>query len=309
MKTDFINLTDFSSQQIQKLIDLTIEEKPLYRAGKGPAPLERKTLAIIFEKPSLRTRVSFEVAMTQLGGTTTYLDQMSIGIGVRESICDIARVLSRMCDGIMARTFSHEMVEQLAAHSRVPVINGLTDYSHPCQAMADLVTVQEVFGSLQGRTLVFVGDGNNVARSLAIGCSKLGMNFVLSAPEGYTLEEEDFFPKLKAENTLFDCQLITDPKEAVRNADVIYTDTWVSMGQEDEKSERLKIFRAYQVNMDLLAAAPQHAIVLHCLPAYKGFEITEAAFEKHADVIMEQAENRLHFQRTLLSVLMGKGKI
>ncbi|HNX27502.1 MAG TPA: ornithine carbamoyltransferase [Phycisphaerae bacterium] len=307
MKTDFINLTDFSSTQLQKLIDRTIEEKPLYRAGCGPAPLERKTLAIIFEKPSLRTRVSFEVAMTQLGGTTTYLDQMSIGIGVRESVRDIARVLSRMCDGIMARTFSHKLVEELAKFSSVPVINGLTDYSHPCQAMADLVTVQETFGSLKGRTLVFVGDGNNVARSLAIGCSKLGMNFVLSAPEGYTLEE-DFFPQLKKENSLFDCQLIANPLEAVRNADVIYTDTWVSMGQEDEKAERLKIFRDYQVNMKLLAAAPEHVIVLHCLPAYKGFEITEDAFEKHAEVIMEQAENRLHFQRTLLAALMGKDK-
>jgi ornithine carbamoyltransferase len=308
MKTDFINMTDFSSQQLQRLIDKTIAEKPLYRAGKGPAPLERKTLAIIFEKPSLRTRVSFEVAMTQLGGTTTYLDQMSIGIGVRESVSDIARVLSRMCDGIMARTFSHELVEELAKYSCVPVINGLTDYSHPCQAMADLVAVQEHFGNLQGRTLVFVGDGNNVARSLAIGCSKLGMNFVLSAPEGYTLEE-DFFPTLKAENTLFDCQLISDPKEAVRNADVIYTDTWVSMGQEDEKEERRKIFHDYQVNMDMLHAAPKHVIVLHCLPAYKGFEITEDAFELHSEVIMEQAENRLHFQRTLLAVLLGEGKI
>ncbi len=308
MIKDFINLSDFNGQQLNKLIDRTIADKPAYLAGTGPTPLERKTLALIFEKPSLRTRVSFEVAMTQLGGTTTYLDQTSIGLGERESVKDIARVLSRMCDGIMARTFSHELVQNLAEHSSVPVVNGLTDFSHPCQAMADLVTIVEHFGDLAGRTLVFVGDGNNVARSLAIGCAKLGMKFVLSSPIGYELEEI-FFEQLLDEHPGADCMSILNPMEAVEKADVIYTDTWVSMGQEEEKARRIKIFRNHQVNNELLANAPDHAIVLHCLPAYRDLEITDEAFETHAETIFSQAENRLHFQRTLLNVLMAEGGI
>ncbi len=303
MQKDFINLADFTPEQLSGLIDKTIADKPAYQACRGPAPLARKTLALIFEKPSLRTRVSFEVAMTQLGGTSTYLDQMTIGLGSRESVEDISRVLSRMCDGIMARTFSHELVQLLAASSSVPVINGLTDYSHPCQAMADLVTVKEHFGDLAGRTLVFVGDGNNVARSLAAGCAKLGMKFVLSAPLDYELEET-FYSQLRADCPQADLREVRDPKSAVKDADVIYTDTWVSMGQEEEKARRVEIFRDYQVNDELLGCAPSGAIVLHCLPAYRGLEITDETFEAHADTIFSEAENRLHFQRTLLDVLL-----
>lgn len=304
----FISLADFTDQQLAALIDRTIAEKPAYLAGQGDRTLEGKTLAMIFEKASLRTRVSFEVGMNQLGGSALYCDNRQIGIGTREAPADIARVLGRMCDGIMARTYSHRLVEDLAAWSPAPVINGLSDYSHPCQAMADLTTVKEHFGDLEGRTLVFVGDGNNVARSLAVGCAKLGMKFVLASPKGYELEET-FFETLLDANPSADCALVRSPAKAVANADVIYADTWVSMGQEEEKERRVAAFSKYQINADLLAAAPERAIVLHCLPAYRGYEITDEIFEAHAETIFAEAENRLHFQRTLLNVLIGEGGI
>lgn len=307
-KKDFIDLVDFDAGQLTSLIERTIEEKAAYLAGSGAASLPRKTLAMIFEKQSLRTRVSFEVAMTQLGGTATYLDQMATGLSERESVKDIARVLGRMCDGICARTFSHELVKELACHSSKPVINALTDLSHPVQAMADLVTLREQLGELAGKTLVFVGDGNNVARSLAVGCAKLGVKFVLSCPHGYELEET-FFEKLLHAHPGADCALISAPGQAVKDADAIYTDTWVSMGQEQEKAKRLEVFRAYQINKQLLSLARPDAIVLHCLPAYRDYEITDEAFEAHAETIFNQAENRLHFQRTLLNVLLGEGGI
>jgi ornithine carbamoyltransferase len=237
-----------------------------------------------------------------------YCDNSQIGIGTREAPADIARVLGRMCDGIMARTYSHKLIEDLAAWSPTPVINGLSDYSHPCQAMADLTTIQEHFGDLAGRTLVFVGDGNNVARSLAVGCAKLGLRFILACPKGYDLED-GFFEKLLAEHPGADCATVRSPGKAVAEADVIYADTWVSMGQEEEKERRVAALSKYQINADLLAAAPDHAIVLHCLPAYRGYEITDQAFEAHAETIFAEAENRLHFQRTLLSVLIGEGGI
>ncbi len=304
MIRNFVNLADFSGPQLQALLDRAIAEKALFAAGEGPAPLQRKVLAMIFEKPSLRTRVSFAAAMTHLGGQSIYLTQADIGLGQRESVADTARVLGTMVDGIVARTFSHEAVEQLARLAPVPVVNALTDWSHPCQAMADLMTVQERLGPLAGRKLVFVGDGNNVARSLAVGCGKLGMHFTLAAPEGYQLDEA-FLGTL--EPNRFD---VTDqPRQAVADADVVYTDTWVSMGQEEEKSRRLADFEGYQVNADLMACAPDHAIVLHCLPAYKGVEITEDTFETHADAIFAEAGNRLHFQRALLHVLLADGGI
>ena len=308
MKKDFITLMDFTGEQWRAMIDKTLADKPAYLQKQGPAPHARRTLAMIFEKPSLRTRVSFETAMTQLGGTATYLDQTAIGLGAREPAKDVARVLSRMCDAIMARTFGHDMVEELARNSSVPVINGLTDYSHPCQAMADLVTVREHLGGLKGKTLVFVGDGNNVARSLAVGCAKLDMKFVLSCPSGYELEES-FFESLLVDHPQADCSLVHEPGLAVRSADVVYTDTWVSMGQEEQRKDRLRTFHAYQVDEKLMSLAPKHAIVLHCLPAYRGCEISEGVFEKHAEVIFDQAENRLHFQRTLLDVLLTHGGI
>jgi ornithine carbamoyltransferase len=304
MSRNFINLADFTPDQLRALLERAIADKALFRENKLPASLDRRTLAMVFEKPSLRTRVSFETAMTHLGGHAIYLTNADIGIASREPVKDIARVLSRMCDGIMARTFSHELVEQLGEWASVPVVNALTDASHPCQAMADLMTVREHFGDLAGRTLAFVGDGNNVARSLAVGCAAFGMRFVLSAPQGYGLAESFL-------NTLPQgaVGLVDDPKQAVANADVVYTDTWVSMGQEDEKQKRVRDFSGFEVNAELLAAAPSHAIVLHCLPAYRGYEISDESFESHAQTILDQSENRLHFQRSLLNVLLGEGGI
>ena len=307
MAANFIDISDFTGPQLQGLLDRAIADKKLFRKGKLPVSLPNKTLAMIFEKPSLRTRVSFETAMTHLGGHALYLTNADIGPGKREDIKDIARVLGRMCDGIMARTFSHKFVQQLGEHALVPVVNGLTDHSHPCQAMADLMTAQEYFGPLAGKTLAFIGDGNNVARSLAQLCAKLDMTFVLACPKGYELA--DLCPPLNQAAGKQVCSVLHDPILAVASADVIYTDTWISMGQETQRDKRLNDFKAFQVNSQLLAAAPKHAIVLHCLPAYKGYEITEETFEAHAKPILDEAENRLHFQRTLLNVLIAEGGI
>ena len=299
MNKDFIGVNDFSNQELSKLLDKALEDKKLFRAGCLEPTLERKTLAMIFEKPSLRTRVSFETAMTQLGGHAIYLTKSDIDIGQRESVQDAARTLDSMCDGIMARTFSHQFVVDLALHSGVPVINALTDYSHPCQAMADMMTVSELFGGLKGRKLTFVGDGNNVARSLAVASAKLGVKFVLACPAGYEFSES-FISSLPGGP----CEITNEPFEAVHDADVIYTDTWISMGQEDEKAERVKVFSPMQLNAKLLESAPKTAKVLHCLPAHRGYEITDEVFELHAESIFQQAGNRLHFQRSLLDVLM-----
>lgn len=320
MIENFIDLGDFSGGQLQSLLDRSIADKALFRAGELPARLTRRTLAMIFEKPSLRTRVSFEAAMAHLGGCAINLAPADIGLGKREPVKDVARVLGRMCDGIMARTFSHDLVVELAEHSPVPVINGLTDYSHPCQAMADLMTVHEHFfpqgpdapqtspTGLGGLKLAFIGDGNNVARSLGVACAKLGMRFALASPEGYDLP--DSFPaRLREIGGADCCEFVRDPIAAVADADVIYTDTWISMGQEDQRDKRVRDFTGFQINADLLAGAPDHAIVLHCLPAYRGYEITDEAFEAHAETIFQQAENRLHFQRTLLTALIADGGI
>ncbi len=310
MIKDFISISDFTGPQLASLLERAVADKGLFRSDKLPASLPRKTLAMIFEKPSLRTRVSFETAMTQLGGSAIYLTQADIGLGSREAVQDVARVLGRICDAILARTFSHELVQQLAAHCPRPVINALTDYSHPCQAMADLMTVQERFGDLSGRTLAFIGDGNNVARSLASACTRLGMHFVLATPAGYELEAS-FVSSLPTGPGAGSFSQVRDPRKALARADVVYTDTWVSMGQEEQKEKRRKAFfnKGFQVNAKLLAAAPKQAMVMHCLPAYRGCEITEEVFEAHAGTILDQAENRLHFQRTLLNVLIGEGGI
>jgi ornithine carbamoyltransferase len=301
----FISIADHSTEELKHLLDVAGRlKKQLKETGRNDPVLAGKTLAMVFEKPSLRTRVSFAVAMTQLGGNGLLLRQEEVGLGSREPVEDVARVLSGMCDGIMARTFEHEKMTGLARWASVPVINGLTDYSHPCQAMADLMTLQEHFGNLEGRSLAFIGDGNNVARSLATACGKLGMRFVLSSPGGYELPEEDV-DRIMAQLPTMDFELVRDPAEAVREADAIYTDTWVSMGQETEKARRLKDFAGYQVDEKLVAAAPSHAVVLHCLPAYRGLEISAEVMEGPRSLIFPEAENRLHFQKGLLAVLMG----
>lgn len=301
----FICISDCTTQELQHLFDVAAKLKSQLRAtGRNDPILAGKTLAMIFEKPSLRTRVSFAVAMSQLGGSGLLLRNEEVGLGSREPIQDIARVLSGMCDGIMARTFEHEKVIGLAHRATVPVINGLTDFNHPCQAMADLMTLREHFGSLKGRTLVFVGDGNNVARSLAVACGKFDMRFILSSPGGYELPSSDM-DRIMAQVPDLDWEVVSDPLEAVHEADCIYTDTWVSMGQEAEKQQRLAAFADFQVNEGLLAAAPKHAVVLHCLPAYRGYEISAAVMEGPQSLVFQEAENRLHFQKGLLAVLMG----
>jgi len=302
----FISIADCSPDELMHLLDVSFALKEqLKLTGRNDPVLQGQSLAMIFEKPSLRTRVSFAVAMTQLGGSGILLRDDEVGLGKREPIQDVARVLSGMCDGIMARVFEHEKITGLARWATVPVINGLTDYSHPCQAMADMMTLIEHFGTLKGRTLVFVGDGNNVARSLSVVCGRFGMKFVLASPAGYELPADDL-DRIMSQVPEMDFMLSHDPKDAVREADCVYTDTWVSMGQEAEKAKRLKDFEAYKIDEALLALAPKHAVVLHCLPAYRGLEISDEAMEGKQSLIFQQAENRLHFQKGLLAVLMGE---
>jgi ornithine carbamoyltransferase len=301
----FISIADHSTEELRNLLETAARLKKQFKQeGGNDALLVGKTLAMVFEKPSLRTRVSFSVAMTHLGGTSLYLRQEEVGLGTREVAQDVARVLSGMCDGIMARTFEHEKVTDIAKFASVPVINGLTDYSHPCQAMADLMTIQEHFGRLEGLTLAFIGDGNNVARSLAVACGKFGMRFVLASPGGYELPGDDV-DRVMAQVPELDFVLMRDPMEAVRAAEVICTDTWVSMGQEAEKQQRMQDFHGFQVDETLLSAAPKEAVVLHCLPAYRGLEISEEVLEGERSLVFQEAENRLHFQKGLLAVLMG----
>ncbi len=301
----FIAIADHSTDELRHVLDVAKRlKKQLKEAGKNDPILERKTLAMVFEKPSLRTRVSFATGMTQLGGNGLLLREDEVGLDKREPVQDVARVLSGMCDGIMARTFEHSKVERLAQFSSVPVINGLTDFNHPCQAMADLMTVEEHFGKLSGLTMTFVGDGNNVARSLAAGCGKFGLRFILASPAGYELPQQDV-ARLRSRVPGLNISIERDPVAAVREADVIVTDTWVSMGQESDKQKRVNDFKGFAVDAKLLAAAPKQAVVLHCLPAYRGLEISEDVFEGPRSLVFPEAENRLHAQKGLLAVLLG----
>jgi ornithine carbamoyltransferase len=302
----FTSIAEHSTEELRHTLDVAFRLKDqLKKTGRNDPVLAGKTLALVFEKPSLRTRVSFAVGMTQLGGSGLLLRQEEVGMDTREPLKDVARVLSGMCDGIMARTFEHEKVINLAKWATVPVINGLTDYSHPCQAMADLMTLMEHFGhDLKGRTVVFVGDGNNVARSLSVACGKFGIRFVLASPRSYSLPQEDV-DRIMTQIPEMDFVYAEDAADAVRDADCVYTDTWVSMGQEAEKARRTKDFARYKVDEALMANAPKHAVVLHCLPAYRGLEISEGVMEGRQSLIFPQAENRLHYQKGLLAVLMG----
>ena len=301
---NFLSIKDCSVDQLKQLLVESSELKKLYKAGSRDLCLAGKTLAMLFEKPSLRTRISFEVAMIDLGGNAIYVKPEDIGgIGKREPVKDMARVLSRYVNGIMARTFEHSTTPELADFSTVPVINALTDLAHPCQAMADVLTISEHCGQLQGLRIAFIGDGNNVARSLAFACAKLGMKILIATPAGYQLDLES----IQAANKI-SADSITQtniPAEAVKDADIIYTDTWVSMGQENEKQKRIADFAGFQLNPDLLKSARPGAKIMHCLPAYRGFEITEDVVESPNSIIFDQAENRLHFQRALLKKLMG----
>jgi ornithine carbamoyltransferase len=300
---DFLSVSSCSTQELLELLDLSDKLKKLYKKGNRDLCLVGKSLVMLFEKPSLRTRMSFEIAMSQLGGDAIYVKPEDIGgIGKREPVKDMARVLSRYADGIMARTFSHETIIELAKYAEIPVINALTDWSHPCQAMADIQTVREHLGKLAGVKIAFIGDGNNVARSLAFACAKLEMKMVIASPKGYELDAKSIARTNEiAQGTTAQ---INNPRDAVKGADVIYTDTWVSMGQEDEKQKRINDFKGFAVDSTLVSAAPK-AKIMHCLPAYRGYEITDEVIESENSIVFDQSENRLHFQRALLKKLLS----
>ncbi len=301
--TDFLSLRDVSPEETRHLIDLAAEIKAHPNVYSGA--LRGKALALIFEKPSLRTRVSFEVGIHQLGGYSVHLSPSEISLGKRESVHDVAKNLERMVDGIMIRTFGHDIVEQMAAHACVPVVNGLTDYSHPCQALADFLTVLEVKGRLQGVRLAFVGDGNNVAHSLLFGGASLGAHVVVACPAGYEPKPDAMdWARRRAESTGGSVEVTRDPADAVRGADVVYTDVWASMGQEAESEKRRRIFAGYQVNGELFARARPDAIFMHCLPAHRGEEVTDDVVDSPRSVVFPQAENRVHAQKAVLLELM-----
>jgi len=294
---DLISIADLSSKDIQGLIESAVELKGK-RIG---TQLKGKTLAMIFEKPSLRTRVSFDVGMYELGGHSIYLSPAEIGLGKREPIADVAAVLSRYVDGIMARTFSHDSIVQLAKHATVPVINGLSDEEHPCQILADLQTIYEKKGTLKGINVAYIGDANNVANSLLLACAIMGMEFWIACPAGYSPSDAIL---VKARGNKGQVMITDDPKIAVQDADVIYTDVWTSMGQEAESAKRRKAFAGYQVNSKLISAAKKDVIFMHPLPAHYGEEIAAGMLRKPQSVVFDQAENRLHMQKAILVKLM-----
>ncbi|NPV76004.1 MAG: ornithine carbamoyltransferase [Anaerolineae bacterium] len=307
MKRDFIAVSDFSAQELNQIFDISIRLKKEWKSGGNRPLLKGKTLAMIFQKPSLRTRISFDMAMRHLGGDALYLSPNEIGLGKRESIADIARVLSGYVDALMARVFDHAHVIELAKWASIPVINGLSDYNHPCQAMADALTIIEEFGTLKDINVSYVGDGNNVAVSLMHICAKLGANFSIATPAGYDLPPlaVDLAKKI-AEGTGSALKFFRDPHEAVKNAQVIYTDTWTSMGQEEESAKREKVFPPYQVNQQLVSEARKDVIVLHCLPAHRGQEITDEVADGIHSRLFPQAHNRMHAQKGILAYLFGK---
>ncbi len=307
MKKDLISVKDLSSAEIVDILNLTDRIKR-DKAAFGCA-LTGKTLALIFQKPSNRTRVSFEVGMFQLGGYSIYLGPDEINLGVRESIKDVAKTLSRYVDGIVLRTFEHKNVLDLAEFAAVPVINGLSDLLHPCQALADIYTVREKLKNIEGVTLAYVGDGNNVCNSLLHACSKVGINMNIAAPKGYepdksVLNEASAIAKVKGATI----SLSVNPKDAAKGADVIYTDVWTSMGQEKEAKARRRIFKDFQVNKDLIKCAKKGVLIMHCLPAHRGEEITDEVMESENSVIFDQAENRMHVQKAILIKLLGENK-
>lgn len=304
---DFISLHDCSQEEVSALLELALKLKKEQKVGIAHPILKGKTLGMIFTKSSTRTRVSFEVGMVQLGGYPMFLSSHDIQLGRGESIYDTAKVLERFLDGIMIRTFAHQDVLDLAEYADIPVINALTDLLHPCQVLADLQTVYEHKGKLEGLKLAYIGDGNNMAHSLMYGCAKMKLDCAIATPSGYqcapavvAAAKEDF---RKSGAKLL---LTEDPKEAIKDADVVYTDTWVSMGMESEKEERIKVFMPYQVNSELMSHAKDDAIFLHCLPAYRGYEVTAEVIDGKQSVIFDEAENRLHAQKAVMAALMGK---
>ena len=302
LSKDLLSISDLGSQDIRLLIKDAVDMK----VEGWLSLLSGKTLAIMFEKPSLRTRVSFELAMRQLGGETVYLSPAEVGLGKRESVPDVARVLSRYVNAITARTFSHQTLEVLASQAAVPVINALSDLEHPCQALADLLTIYEKKNDLAGLTLAFVGDGNNVAHSLMLACALTGMNFRIASPSRYRVQE-GVLSLAQGYALANGSEILStgEPQEAVAGADVVYTDVWTSMGQEAEGEERRQAFSRYQVNDELLSLAREDVILMHPLPAHRGEEVSETILDSPKSVVFDQAENRLHMQKALLAMLLG----
>jgi len=301
---NLISISDLSVSQIEEIFVLADRIKSDKNSFANC--LNGKTLALLFQKPSTRTRVSFEVGMRQLGGEAIYLGPEEVGLGSREATKDVAKVLSRYLDAIVARTYSHSEVLELAKYSTVPVINALTDLLHPCQALSDLYTIRGKKGKLKGLTISFVGDGNNVLHSLLYGCSKLGVNLRFATPEGYEPDKNIMKKATKiASNTGAQVFLTSNAEEAAEKADVLYTDVWVSMGQEKEREERLKAFKPYQVNQELVSLASPDVLVMHCLPAHRGEEITDDVLDGPHSIVLDQAENRLHLQKAILVMLLG----
>lgn len=301
----FLSLADLSPAEVQKLLDLAVRLKEEWKRGGNRPILAGKTLGMIFQKPSLRTRVSFEAGMAHLGGRAFYLSPQEVQMGQREPVADVARVLSRYVDIILARVFAHSDIEELAANSSVPVINALSDFSHPCQGLSDLLTIREKLGGLQGVKLAYVGDGNNVAHSLLFGASLIGMHISVATPPGYEAQAKAVARAQElAKTTGTKLKITNDPTAAVQGADVIYTDVWASMGQEKEWERRLSIFTPYQVNRTLLEKAGGRPQVMHCLPAHRGEEITAEVIESPQSIVFDQAENRMHAQKALLVALL-----
>jgi ornithine carbamoyltransferase len=306
MPRHFLDLLKMSVADARRLIDHSIAMKRDEQTGRRPPILSGRTLGLLFEKPSLRTRVSFEAAIARLGGNAIFLNSKDVGLGVREGLVDFARIVSQYVDALAARTFSHATVEELARFATVPVINALSDAAHPCQAMADIMTIEELRGPAAGKKIVFVGDGNNVARSLASASALFGAQFVLAAPPAYEFSP-DFLARHSAAFPAAPLLSLRDPREAVSDADVVYTDVWASMGQEDEAEKRRAVFAPYQVNQDLLSRAKADAIFLHCLPAHRGEEVTREVLDGPSSQVIPQAANRLYFEMALLVWLVAEG--
>lgn len=302
---DFLALADYTPDEIRYLIDLAIDLKKKQKAGETYHPLKGKTLGMIFEKSSTRTRVSFEVGMYQLGGQALFLSRNDLQLGRGETVWDTGQTMSRYLDGIMIRTYAHRNVVELARGATIPVINGLTDLSHPCQALCDYQTVLEKKGTFEGLKVAFIGDGNNMAHSLIMGASKLGLKFSIACPEGYDPSKEILqVSKEISEQTGAVIQVVRDPREAVADADIVYTDVWASMGQEEEQLQREQAFKNYQVNEELVKLAKPDYLFMHCLPAHRGEEVSESVIDGEHSIIFDQAENRLHAQKAIMAAIM-----
>lgn len=303
---DFLTLAELPSSAIADLLQLAQEIKAKLQAGEEYAPLKGKTLGMIFEKSSTRTRVSFEVGTLQLGGHALFLSSNDIQIGRGETIPDTAKVLSQYMDGIMIRTFGHEKIEELAENATIPVINGLTDLAHPCQVLADLLTIIEIKGTLKGLKMAYIGDGNNMAHSLMMGCAKMGMDFSIGCPESYQPDEK-IVALAQQEAEANGCKIVvtTSAVEAIQDADIVYADVWTSMGQEQENNVRLEAFKEYQINAELVSLAKPDYLFMHCLPAHRGEEMTAEIIDGPNSVVFHQAGNRLHAQKAILVDLMG----